>query len=84
MGGRYHASWCRACKAFAPKWEQLAQEYGGAYRFCDVDITVRVWVSTQLLTDSISLVPSLVFQIAHVDSDCFSMFFSDPVLIHHG
>ena len=36
-----------------------APEYGGAYRFCDVDITVRVRVSTQRLTGSISLVPSL-------------------------
>jgi thioredoxin-like negative regulator of GroEL len=36
---RYHASWCRACKSFQPKWEELATQYGPSYRFLDVDIT---------------------------------------------
>ncbi|TFJ82363.1 hypothetical protein NSK_006336 [Nannochloropsis salina CCMP1776] len=36
---RFHASWCSACKRFAPTWQQTVNAYEEYFDFVDVDVT---------------------------------------------
>lgn len=36
---RFHAPWCRACKAVAPLYERLAREYAPSIKFVEVPLT---------------------------------------------
>lgn len=45
---RFHASWCSACKKFAPSWQQTANAYNGHFDFVDVDVTGKRDIITEM------------------------------------
>jgi len=38
---KFFASWCRACKTIEPKFKRLANEFGGAARFYEIEFSAN-------------------------------------------
>ena len=53
----FYAAWCGPCKALAPTFESLAEQYGARVKFCKVDVDAEPQLAEKF---GIMSVPTLV------------------------
>ena len=62
----FWAEWCGPCKALGPTLEQLAAQYGGAFKLCKVDVDANQALAGYFQVQSIPMVMA-IFDRAPVD-----------------